>query len=354
MNEHDLLEAVGRINEKYINNAGNVKTKKKHGYIKWLSVAVAGLFLIVAAGIMIPKIMNHDGNIVENLQDGNNLTVVDNPDDKNDMDRNEQANEAAKGVYIPAIELPNSTDIGDADMIGLIVYQGHIYTQAENYLGEDAHRIELLVGEHLGTAKGNIDEWSSQDKYATEFASTISGEVYTVNGYDDSFRICIKGVVEDENHNRVLWIEFYDCLNDITVAKGRELFEDRLHISERIETVKWQSYHDWNDIDGDIQNIQEADIDPNNWEDFWNQLDDNALVNTWNPDNNKSDPAGNNVSIYDTRNQTHLILSMNDGTVVKLRLIEGGYVGYDYLGWYFVKIQEDVFNAIYDVCGGTH
>lgn len=58
--------------------------------------------------------------------------------------------------------------------------------------------------------------------------------------------------------------------------------------------------------------------------------------------------------IYDTQNQAHLILTMSDGTVIRIRLIEGGYVGYDSLGWYFVKIPEDVFNSVYDACGGTH
>ena len=67
-----------------------------------------------------------------------------------------------------------------------------------------------------------------------------------------------------------------------------------------------------------------------------------------------SDPTSNNKSIYDTQNQAHLILTMSDGTVIRIRLIEGGYVGYDPLAWYFVKIPEDVFNSVYDACGGTH
>ena len=76
------------------------------------------------------------------------------------------------------------------------------------------------------------------------------------------------------------------------------------------------------------------------------QLDSGGFVYTWNPDSSDN-------SIYD-KNQAHLILSMTDGTTVKLRLIEGGYVGYEPLGWYFVKIPEDIFNAVYDACGGKH
>ena len=32
MKDHDLLEAVGGINEKYVNNAESNQKKKKHGY----------------------------------------------------------------------------------------------------------------------------------------------------------------------------------------------------------------------------------------------------------------------------------------------------------------------------------
>lgn len=355
MKEHDLLEAVGGINVKFINNAGKVNTKKKHGYIKWISAVAAVFCLIVVTGTVIPKMIDHDGNIGDNLQSGNNAAAVENTDNKIDVAQNGQIDDVVEGVFVPAIELPDPSDIGTqdmvADMIGLIVYQGHIYTQTENYFGEDAQRIESLVGNHLGTAKGNIEEWSSQDEYATEFASTISGEVYAVNGYDDSFRICIRSEVEDENHNRVLWIEFYDCLNGITLTTGRDLFEERLHINERTETVQWQSHKDW-DYGG--ENVRNADIDENVWNEFWDTVNDCTFIDTWNPDNQMSDPTSNHESIYDNPNQTHLILTMDDGSIVRIRLFEGGYVGYDHLGWYFVKIPEEIFNPLYETCGGTH
>ncbi|MBQ5561315.1 MAG: hypothetical protein IIT46_16295 [Lachnospiraceae bacterium] len=351
MKDHDLLEAVGGINEKYVNNAESNQKKKKHGYIKWVSVAAACLCLIVIAGIMIAKMTNQDRKITDNPQNENNLTIAENSDDKKDANQNTQSNEVVEGVSIPAIELPDSSDIGAADVIGLIVYQGHIFTQAEIYLGEDAHRIESLVGEYIGTAKGNIEAWSSQDDYAEELASTISGEVYSVNGYDDSFRICIKAEREDENQNRVLWIGFYDCLNGITLTTGRDLFDERLHIIERTAAVQWQSHNDWN---YGLGNIQNTDINEDVWNEFWNAVNDCGVINTWSPDNNMSDPTSNHETIYDNQNQAHLILTMNDETVVRIRLFEGGYVGYGPLGGYLVRIPEDVFNPLYDACGGTH
>ena len=250
---------------------------------------------------------------------------------------------SAKAVHIPAIELPETSDTANMDMIGLVVYQGRIYTQAYTYTGNEAEGIKHLIGEHLGTAKGNIDEWSSQDEYATEFASSVSGEVYSVKGYDTTFRICIYSEYEDENNEQKAFIQFLDDLNGIDLASGSELFEDRLHISENTEAVRFQYHDDW---DWNRENFQDADISEETWKEFMSQLDSGGFVYTWNPDSSDN-------SIYD-KNQAHLILSMTDGTTVKLRLIEGGYVGYEPLGWYFVKIPEDIFNAVYDACGGKH
>lgn len=44
--------------------------------------------------------------------------------------------------------------------------------------------------------------------------------------------------------------------------------------------------------------------------------------------------------------QGHLFCALSDGTTVELRLIEGGYVGYQELGWYFVKMPGETFEAV--------
>ena len=54
--------------------------------------------------------------------------------------------------------------------------------------------------------------------------------------------------------------------------------------------------------------------------------------------------------IYDSAVQGHLFCALSDGTTVELRLIEGGYVGYQELGWYFVKMPGDVFDAVLAAC----
>ena len=66
---------------------------------------------------------------------------------------------------------------------------------------------------------------------------------------------------------------------------------------------------------------------------YGNQIDLAEFIYTW-------DSQNTNNTIYDNQNQAHITLVMNDGTTNSLRLIEGGYVGYDPMGWYFVKSLE--------------
>ena len=39
--------------------------------------------------------------------------------------------------------------------------------------------------------------------------------------------------------------------------------------------------------------------------------------------------------------------NIDNNTIIYLRLLEGGYVGYEDLAWYFVKIPGKSFDAIF-------
>ena len=321
-NKDIILDALGDAGEKFVPELSVKKGKRSSSILKWITFGGVCAAAIVCAVIL--SVIKHPETRVK---DSESIVADDN------------------GLHIPAIQLPKSSETANMDMIGLVVYQGRIYTHSEIYDGDEAQKILPLVGEHLGTAKGNIDEWSTQDDYTSEFASTIRGEVYSVKGYDTNFRICTYGETEDENHNTIVWVNFLDCLNGITLKNGSELFEDRLHVRERTDIIQFQAHSDW---DSGSNNTQIANVEPDIWNEFWDQVDNGEFIYTWNPS-----LKGNNT-IYNTSNQAHIILSMNDGTVVELRLIDGGYVGYNAMTWCFVKIPEDIFNAVYDICGGTH
>ena len=337
MRETDLLEAIGDIDNKFIKNAGKAKTRD----LRWVPIAVALLSVTVLGLIFIPKLFEKDSpdlkptEIKQTLSDSTVETGV------------TAMETETSGVYVPAVEIPESTEEGTTlDMIGFVVYKGNIYTQSMDYTGEEAYKIDEIVGEYLGTAKGNIDEWSSQDEYAVEFASSVAGEIYAVEGYDTSFRICLRAEYEDEN-GPGLWIQFLDCLNGITLSKGSDLFEDRLRVRELTGSVQWQSHEDW---DYNTGNFKDADIDEAVWNEFWDAVDNGDFFDAW--DHENLCPV-----ISDMSHQAHMIINMNDGTKVNIRMIEfegEGYVGYQGFNWYYVKVPKEIFDKVYEACGGTY
>ncbi|WP_059170622.1 hypothetical protein [Bacillus sp. FJAT-27445] len=230
------------------------------------------------------------------------------------------------GVKIPAIQLPKENV--KADMIGLIVYNGKIYTQTRTEI--DAENAKSIVGEKLGTTKGNIDEWSKQEAYDEEFASTIGiVDVYSVEGYDRDFRIMTYGEWDGKPY-----AEFYENLNGITINSGNDVF-GKLKMVGNATTAKYRTFSDWD----------------NNVDNFYIIADMKAL-NDFVEELNKTKPfprEGNSDPISNSRNNEEfkeLTIQLNDGTKVSLTLLKENYIYYGYMGAYF-KMDDDVFSTIW-------
>ena len=245
---------------------------------------------------------------------------------------------ATGSISVPAIQLPKGNDLDAYAMIGLIVYQGRIYNQVEWYQGEKAAAISSLVGEHLGFAKGNIDEWSEQDDYAEEFAASAYGDVYAVNGYSTEFRICIVDQYTDDNEEMVDYITFFENLNGISLTTGADLFEERLKMQENWEAVQYQTHESWDYALGEFHEL--SGITKIQINDFFTELNSTEFL----------DMTGTDIYDWADKKQTHLYVTLKDGTNVELRLMEGGYVGYQGLGWYFVKMPGSAFDLVFEAC----
>ena len=314
MKGKDLLDKINFIDNDLIQEAANIRKKRKK-CTKWYAIACSLCVILIGTVLLRWVILN-------DKLDNNNTTVVDEEEAKNSL------------VYIPKIELPKKSSV-QTDMIGLIVYKGKIYTQAESFCGQKASEINNLVGNRIGYAKGNIDEGAKQEEYAKEFAGTVSGDVYTVNGYNEDFRICIKGSDNDGTGNVIDYINFYENLNGIGLNNGKDLFGDRIRLEKNWDNVKYLTHENWDNGWPDynylnLSNITERDIDK-----FIQELYRGEFVDLTNKD------------IYDKPNH-HLYIYMKDNTRVELRLFEGGYVGYQPLGWYFVKMPGEIFNKLYE------
>ncbi|MBR4183185.1 MAG: hypothetical protein IKQ56_05105, partial [Lachnospiraceae bacterium] len=77
MNDHDLLEAVGGIDGKYIHNAGKIKPKRsKFSYVKW--IAAAACLCVIVGGIAYMNNIGINTDNTDNTDAGNGVdgTVI--------------------------------------------------------------------------------------------------------------------------------------------------------------------------------------------------------------------------------------------------------------------------------------
>ncbi|CAG9609121.1 hypothetical protein [Pseudoneobacillus rhizosphaerae] len=230
-------------------------------------------------------------------------------------------------VEIPAIQLPE--DNSSADMIGLIVYNGKIYTQTRTVI--DTEDAKAIIGDKLGTTKGTIDEWSEQKAYDEEFASTIGKtDVYSVKGYDKDFR-----VMTYQEQDGKGYAEFYENLNGMTINSGEDVFGE-LKMVGSVSSAKYRTFSDWNNS---IENYQ--------------PITDFETLNTFVAElikakpflrGQNSDPIGNSRTDEQFR---ELSIKLNDGSTVNLTLLKDGYIYYGYMSAYF-QMNEDVFSKMWE------
>ncbi len=230
-------------------------------------------------------------------------------------------------IEVPAIQLPDSSE--NADMIGLIVYNGKIYTQTDTKI--DTERAQSLIGERLGTTKGNIDEWSKQDEYDVEFASTIGEtDVYTVKGYDKNFRIMSYTEYDGE-----VYSEFYECLNGIVVHDGMDVFGN-LMMTDNVVSAQYQRFSDWYNSTVQFETIEDMN-----------------LLNTFVKELNHAVPHSRlsiEAEIGDFRNDEEfrsMTIQLRDGSNVRLVVIKDGYVFYGHTSLYF-KMDSLVFAEVWE------
>lgn len=227
-------------------------------------------------------------------------------------------------LTIPAISLPNSKDGVEMDMIGLIVYNGKIYTQSDTEINpKDAHE---LIGEKIGQTKGNIDEWSTQDAYATELASTTSeDDVFTVKGYDKNFRIMTYTEYDGE-----IYTEFYENLNGITIHNGADVF-GKLKMVGNIVNANYQKYSDWYHGKENHYPVENEDI----LHLFVEQLNQTVPVDYKSAEKVLGD-------YYNDQKYRRIILQLVDGSKVNIVVTKDGYIRYGFQDVYF-KMDDTIF-----------
>lgn len=226
------------------------------------------------------------------------------------------------GVTIPQMKVSLSAN-EEACMIAFFIYQDRWYVHYER-LSDGAD----LIGDHLGTATGLIDEWTTKDGYV-ELAGSVEGDFYAVKGYDPSFLLCMRDATGA--------VDTYICNNGITLKYGSELYEDRLHLSDRFETVQYESRASWYFSQGEryqMNSVNDIVLD------FIKALDSAQFIPY------DSVPLGEGRDSLADTELYHLYFRMEDGTTVHLRLHENGYIRFQGVMDLCVQVSEETYGAL--------
>ncbi|MCR5771581.1 MAG: hypothetical protein K6G87_10175 [Butyrivibrio sp.] len=155
MNEHDLLDAIGGIDQKYIKDADKTvskhsKTARFHSYY----LAAAGLLLLVVAGIVIRN--NHVAPAYESVDETEEVTMLGAVPEETEEAAPEKTEgspmletgttdvyeetdgiEVTEGSEAVATEESLATESADSDYPAMVMYDGAVYKDSgEEFIGE--------------------------------------------------------------------------------------------------------------------------------------------------------------------------------------------------------------------------
>lgn len=261
----------------------------------------------------------------------------------------ESARDKPDPVYIPKAKLPVPSADPYGDVTGVIVYNGDIYHQSLSRTASDQYTdFEALKGDLLGRPvhlSQYADEFREEPlppivKFYEEnkLVANVLCDVYTVKGYDSGFRLmaafsstpyAIRGAdgeVYSAGPSHYSYC-FYERHNDMWAATGADLF-GKLKIRGNIRMAEY-------DIDSDGGEYGILDIPLSDLEDFVTALY-KALYLTVDQVDRQALYQGPSAWLY---------LVLNDGTIVPLRLFEGGTVSYEFPG--FFQMEPDRFDPVF-------
>ncbi|MBQ3030143.1 MAG: hypothetical protein IJD24_02875 [Agathobacter sp.] len=238
--------------------------------------------------------------------------------------------ESLARVKIPAmkVQLEKTDDGIVADMLAFFIYEGRCYVQDEYYTEGLS-----LVGDYVGTSKGLIDEWTAADGYV-DFAGSISGKFYEVKGYDPEFMLCMKfddGAVETFINN-----------NGISLGKGSDLIEERLHLNDNYEKVTFKTQKEW---DTSLQNEKNHVLSEEYSALIERFLDDFSSADFMFISDTSLDVNGTGRYHGDMDNY-HLTFHTKDGLRFDFILYEDGYVRFQGFGGVCVQIDSSLYEEI--------
>ena len=203
-----------------------------------------------------------------------------------------------------------------------VIFQESHYVPASMYRINEDLTLRNLIGEQLEGAPAGM---------------------CNVIGYSELFRLCtVNNFTFSDGKNYEL-LRFYEAYNAAEMVYGSDLFGECLHLAENWEQVRYISHNQWDSthpqeyVYQDLQGVSEENVIS-----FITELYSGIFE-----DISKSSERD---GFFSNNEQAHLYFFLHDNTRIDLRLVKGGYVGYEHYIWQYIKIPGETFDLIFSAC----
>ncbi len=342
----DVENLRAKVDKKEFEQSSNAE--KQRNWKKWTALAASICVLILGgwmvANGLIPQIAPAEDNasVMNESLDGegefSDDEIVDEiVDEIEDMEgvREESAQATLDsmkiGVRIPQMEvnLKKAEDGIAVDMLGFFILNGRSYIQYEFQRDYVEQEVDF-VGEYAGSITGMIDEWTEADGYV-EGAGTYTGDVFEVKGVSPEFMLCM--VWEDGS------VETFINNNGITLCKGSDLVDDRVHLRDNFNAVSIPT-----EEDGQIKYtklpLTEDELDV-----FTRFLDAFAEGDFVYVEEKLEYPFG---SDEDTTDMMDFYFVKENGVRLRFRTLGDGYVSFPWIDA-CVQIDQELYDEVVDI-----
>lgn len=303
MKKQLISNALSQIDDEYIEEAENYKSKKKL-YKYFFLPAAACLCLIL--GVKFKDYITLQADVADNTS----VEIVDYiilnkaPEEHKDY---------SYGIDLPKVY----TEI---DPYAEISYYPYIEFENRMYgLYSTVDNASELLGDKLGYSVGCFDKNGNP----TGSNSTIVGDFFAVNGYDTDFMIC---KISDGNQ-----LSLFINDNGFRISYGEQIFDKQLHVSERYESISFQTRDKW--YYGQDSSMLSSEL--------YSSIDSFLeLIN-------QAKWIFSESSIGNKTEDYHLYFHLKDGITVQLRLYKDGYVEFDGINGACLQIDKTAMQELF-------
>ncbi len=147
--------------------------------------------------------------------------------------------EKAKGIDLEAVNASAiyADEFEGAPSLKMLKYNGKIYMSIDSLDDKhmDVEAMKTMFQEELCTVyKTQSGQYS--DEYEKINKASDGVKLYKIKGYDEEFRVAV--CLEERNPNTLellrTYVVVFQCLNDMMVENGAEIFEDKLHLKDSV------------------------------------------------------------------------------------------------------------------------